>query len=180
MRRLMVDIETLDSSGTAAVIAIGACVFDFDDISYSFSMQIDPTAALQFGTVSDATMKWWGEQDEAVRERMFSGDTTPMDAAYAFAAFVKQHKVKEVWANSPTFDCVILRHLFKSVGVDVPWHYRDERCVRTLYALWRELQPADTGINAAYSETGAHDAVIDARNQARAVSHVLLRLRGKL
>ena len=45
--------------------------------------------------------------------------------------------------------------------------------MRTIYAVGRELG-IDYG--AGYSEKGAHDAVVDARNQARAVAIVLREL----
>ena len=176
-RRLMVDIETLDSSGTAAIIAIGACVFDLERIYDSFSTTIDKDLAQVYGTVSQRTMDWWGTQNEEVRDRMFSGVTRPVDAATGFAAFVRRNGVHEVWANSPTFDCVILQNLFRQVEVKTPWPFRDERCVRTVYAIGREM---GIDYSEGYSEKGAHDAVIDARNQARAVSIVLRRIYGKL
>ena len=172
MRRLMIDIETMDSASTAAVIAIGACVFDETGVldEPSFSAVINPELAKAYGTVSDATMAWWFQQDADVRTRMFNGDASPNDVAKDFAAFVRAARLDEVWANAPTFDCVILRHLFSQLSLKTPWPFRDERCVRTVYAVGKQL---GIDYSAGYSETGAHDAVVDARNQARAVAIVL-------
>ena len=170
MRRLMIDLEAMDSAGTAAVIAIGACIWEGDEIVGNFSATIDPELAKAYGTVSEATMAWWATQDPAVRERMFAGTASPNDVAKDFCKFVNLSRVDEVWANAPTFDCVILRHLFAQLSLRCPWHYRDERCVRTAYAVARELC---IDYSAGYSERGAHDAVVDARNQARAVAIVL-------
>src|SRR5260221_426000 len=135
----MIDIETLDSSPTAAVIAIGACVFTDGLISDSVSVIIDAEAAQIYGTTSDAAMGWWAHQDPEVRQRMFAGKIAPRVAAAEFSVYVRAQRVDEVWANAPTFDLSILRHLYTRLGMRVPWHYRDERCVRTVYALAKEL-----------------------------------------
>jgi hypothetical protein len=167
----MIDIETIDSAPKAAVIAIGACVFTADGVQTGdFSVVVNAELAKAYGTVGEQTMAWWATQDAGVRERMFSGLLSPYDAAKAFCNYVRESHVDEVWANSPTFDCVILRHLFAQLGMRAPWHFRDERCVRTVYAVGREL---GVDFNAGYSEQGAHDAVVDARNQARAVGIIL-------
>ncbi len=177
MKRLMVDIETLDSSGTAAVIAIGACVFDLEGLHEDFSVTIDVEAAKAYGSTSKFTLEWWSTQSEEVRARMFSGTESPNDAVKKFIAFIRRNPVREVWANAPTFDCVILQNLFRQLSQRCPWGFRDERCVRTVYAIGRQL---GVDYSLGYSEKGAHDAVVDARNQARAVSIVLRRLDGKL
>ena len=174
MRRLMLDLETLDSATTAAVIAIGACIFDErGQIFGEFDARIAVDLAKAYGTTSDRTMGWWEMQDADVRTRMFSGTASPNDVAKDFCVFVAKARVYEVWANAPTFDCVIIQHLLRQLGLRTPWAFRDERCVRTIYAVGRELG-IDYG--AGYSEKGAHDAVVDARNQARAVAIVLREL----
>ena len=173
----MVDIETLDVSGTAAVIAIGACVFDLEGLHEEFSATIDVDSAKRYGTTSESVLQWWSTQSEEVRNRMFSGTESPDEAVRKFIAFIRRNPVREVWANAPTFDCVILNNLFRQLGQRCPWSFREERCVRTVYAIGQQLG-IDYG--AGYSESGAHDAVVDARNQARAVLIVLRLLGGKL
>lgn len=170
MRKLMIDIETLDSSTTAAVIAIGACVFDEETIHSDFEVLISADEAAKIGTSSLRTLAWWRSQDPAVMERMFSGTTSPKDAVVQLCEFIHDARVDEVWANSPTFDCAILQHLFRQVGVKCPWPFRAERCVRTAYAIARWI---GIDYSAGYTEKNAHDARSDARNQARAVGIIL-------
>lgn len=102
---------------------------------------------------------------------MFGGKEPAEDAAERLLEFFRAARAAEVWANSPTFDCVILRNWFDEFDMKAPWHYRQERCVRTIYAIANSLTGIDVG--AGYSESGAHDANVDARNQARAVTIAL-------
>jgi exodeoxyribonuclease VIII len=163
----MVDIETLSSSPRAAVIAIGACVFTLEqEIGSTYEALIHPERAMDVGESSPDTMDWWKRQDIDVRRKMFSGTKLPGTVAAEFAAWVREQRVKEVWANAPTFDCTILRHLFVQTIVPCPWGFRDERCVRTVFA---EAKERGFNYSKGYSETNAHDALADARNQARAV-----------
>ena len=38
----------------------------------------------------------------------------------------------QIWANSPSFDCVILKNAFNACGINLPWNYWNERDCRTL------------------------------------------------
>lgn len=166
----MIDIETMATCNNAAIVAIGACVFDLTGIGEEFTAIIDTASASSHGAVQRQTMEWWATQSEEIRDRMFGGEEQAEDAAERLVKFFKAARADEVWANSPTFDCVILRNWFDEFDIKVPWHYRQERCVRTIYAVAN-----NRGINvgAGYTESGAHDANVDARNQARAVTIAL-------
>jgi exodeoxyribonuclease VIII len=162
----MVDIETISSKPDAAVLAIGACVFTLDTIGETFEVIIDAKRAVQYGREDQSTRDWWASQDPHVRARMFGGTVDPVDAAQRFAEFVKRERVREVWANAPTFDCIILRHFFERTGVACPWHFRDERCART---VMNEAKEYGLNYSRAYADAKAHDALSDAIAQAKAV-----------
>ena len=167
----MIDIETMATCNNAAIVAIGACAFDLEGLGEEFTALIDTASASAHGAVQRHTMEWWASQSEEVRDRMFGGKEPAEDAAERLLGFFKAARADEVWANSPTFDCVILRNWFDEFDMNAPWHYRQERCVRTIYAIANSLKGIDVG--AGYSESGAHDANVDARNQARAVTIAL-------
>jgi 3' exoribonuclease, RNase T-like len=163
----MVDIETLSAGPRAAVIAIGAVVFSLDkELGNTYEQLINPEFAMEAGESSPDTMEWWQRQDIDVRRRMFSGTMGPNEAAGKFAAWVREQRVREVWANSPSFDCIILRHLFAQTNVTCPWGFRDERCVRTVFA---EAKERGFDYSKAYAGASAHDALSDAKAQAMAV-----------
>ena len=163
--KAMTDIETLSSRNDAAVIAIGFCVFDKVQILDKIELLIDPQLAI--GHRDPRTIQWWEEQDEHVRMKMFSGMISPWEACQQLVDFFDVYnKCKEVWANPPQFDHVILRHLFDECGVKCPWHYRVERDFRTLKAIAHQHS---IDYQRAYEGIDKHDALSDAMAQAHAV-----------
>lgn len=166
-KRICVDIETMSSAPDAAVIAIGACSFNDSAILNTFEILIDPADATLYGSVSPLTMEWWGKQEPTIRQRMFSGTDTAEGACNRFSTWCKAQKAEEAWANSPCFDISILRNLYKQLKLDFPIHFREERCIRTIYALAKEHE---IYYGTAYAtDRSAHDALSDAVTQARAV-----------
>jgi exodeoxyribonuclease VIII len=164
-KHIMVDIETMDVGPTSDVVSIGARMFTFKDgPGKGFEVFIDQDEAVKLGTVGIDTMNWWRKQ--VGFDQAFSGKTQPEAAAHGLAQFIKEHKPACVWANSPHFDLVILRHLFKQVSLPFPFHYRDERDVRTMCALARAL---DIDISSAWKGKCKHQALDDATAQAQAV-----------
>lgn len=171
MPDLMVDIETLSTANDAAVIAIGLVIFNNQDILDSREILLDPQ--LSPGSRDLPTLEWWSRQDPGVYRKMTSGTLLPHDACQKFIDFTSLYPVKHLWANAPTFDCVILRSLFKTCGKDFPIHFSKERDFRTLTYLAKRK-----GISwdSAYANRAAHDAVSDATAQAQAVQIILSQL----
>lgn len=168
---LMFDLETMDSSPTSAVVAIGARLFTAEGPGKGFETFIDPNLAIHFGTVSPDTMDWWSKQP--ARELVFGGKTDPAAAVHKFIQFVQEHSPDVVWANSPSFDCIILRYLCKQVHMKFPFHYRDERDVRTMMALGRDL---GVDFEGCWEGLTAHSPLDDSTAQAKAMSLVLRHL----
>lgn len=169
-RHLMLDIETMNNSSDAAVIAIGARVFTLDGLGKGFETFIDSTKAGHIGTIGHETMAWWAAQK--TRDLVFSGKIEPADAFHQFAEFCKQQKAEYIWANSPSFDCVILRHLAKQVNLKFPFHYRAERDCRTLFSIGRalEINCEDLWGN---TERQGHLPLDDATTQAEVAARIL-------
>ena len=169
MNNVMIDIETLALSNDAAVIAVGACAFDANDVGGKFEVLLNPV--LSPGRRDEETLEWWRRQPAEVLERMTGGLATPREACEGLAAFVlSQGPPAKIWANSPSFDCVVLRTLFGVVGASVPWSFRDELDYRTLRAMYRS-HPSydDAAIESIRADRTAHDALSDAVCQARTV-----------
>lgn len=169
----MLDIETMDSGPEAAVIAIGARIFTLDGPSKGFEIYIDPTKAALIGTVSAETMTWWSKQP--TRDQAFNGKIEPADALHRFNEFCREQKPEFIWANSPAFDCVITRHLAKQTGLKFPFHYRDERDCRTLFAMGRAagIDCEDLWRN---TDRRAHLPLDDATTQAEVAARILRNL----
>jgi hypothetical protein len=180
----MIDIETLSTSKHAAVMAIGMCAFNLEHgVIDSEGYYIDPKHV--YGHVDPKTVQWWMAQPEQVRERVFNGKHNPYQAAYGLLTFVQRHKAAAVWANSPTFDSVILKHWWEDMpgtanyptvrDQPFPLVYKKERDVRTLRALALEL-----GIEETPWQGDAHNPVDDCCNQARDVIHIRKEIRRRM
>lgn len=169
---LMLDIETMCTSNHAAVVAIGARLFTMKDgPSKGFEAFIDPGAAAQYGEVCVDTMNWWHKQPAF--DLVFGGKTQPADALHRFIMFVEEHKPDTVWANSPQFDCTIMRHMSKQLGLKFPFHYRDERDFRTMKAAAVDLQ---VNLDGCWEGMTAHSPLDDATAQAKAITLCMQRL----
>lgn len=74
MLNCMIDLETLSSSPRAAIIQIGATIFDEETIFTKHKATIDIEDAMKYGEVSASTLKWWLRQSEAARDSAFYGE----------------------------------------------------------------------------------------------------------
>lgn len=170
MKSLMVDIETLSSRHDAAIVAIGAVVFDAEAIIDTQEILIDPVWAV--GHRSPVTYKDFWMDREKVPQRMYdhlmSGVLMPWEACEIFTSFVKDYKISQCWANPPQFDIVLLRSLFDEYHAPFPIHYRDERDCRTIWHLAKNMGIEDR-LKATRRGLNKHMPVDDAIAQARAV-----------
>ncbi len=170
--RLMLDLETLSTEHDAAVVAIGAVIFQEDDILGTFESYMDIN--LVIGHRDDDTQQWWLKQDKSVRDVVMGGKDTPQGTLGLFNQIYLAYKPDEVWANAPTFDCTILRNTYLANGFKkTPWSFRDERCFRTLTSLAKER-----GIDYKEGYVGIvkHNPLSDAMAQTKAAQIILRNL----
>lgn len=145
----MIDIETLGSSPGSAVIALGAVTFDpFEEgvkelFTCNFSWRSNLALRLK---KEPATVKWWKEQSAEAKAAL----KTPRPVAIwlglrEFGKWYTETKPKAVWANGSTFDFPLLEFAMKKSGVEVPWHYREVRDMRTAYRIFEKFLPVKEG-----------------------------------
>jgi hypothetical protein len=173
MNDLMIDLETLSTHNDAAIISIGACLFDMEtgQIGPTFHTHIELDDSLLRGHISADTVKWWLKQDDAARNAIASPAKTVKLASALFnlCEFITRNKALNLWSNGATFDLVIIRNALERFGYSIPWQYWQERDTRTLVDIAERI----TGINAAKTTefTGTkHDALADAIHQAKYIS----------
>jgi exodeoxyribonuclease VIII len=162
MRKIMLDLETLGTRPGCAISQIAAV----DDAGAEFSRYVKWTTERGF-TIDAGTLLWWQGKPKALAVQVAAQthSAVPVEQALGeLAAWIGMARPIEVWANSPSFDCEILREACRKVGVECPWTFRDERDFRTAVAI-AELCPDRRGIEAV-GRTDAHDALWDARAQA--------------
>jgi hypothetical protein len=138
---VMVDIETLDTSPTAAILSIGAARFDprGDELGETFYTNVSLPSSLDAGfTVSGDTIYWWLKQEKAAQEALLVAPVKVKEALNNFRTFVLltgEFKTTSLWSHGSDFDLVILSQAMQRCNLEVPWMRRLVRDTRTLFAL---------------------------------------------
>lgn len=166
MKHVMLDIETLGNSSNSAIISIGAVAFDETRIGREFYLNVDPQSCIDAGLKIDvSTIMWWMGQSDAARAVFKSARIFKLeDALMEFSVWFPKDAC--VWGNGATFDNVIVANAYKAVGMKQPWKYTADRCYRTLKAMY-------PGVMALKDGGTAHNALDDARYQARHAANIL-------
>ena len=172
-RHLVVDIETLDTQVTAAILAIGACVFNprGDSIEDEFHITIDEASNVRAGrSVSQSTKDWWEQQSQEAKDSVFKGPHTPLSIALTqFTQWINRLSptCTRIWAKSPDFDCSILAHACRSQGIIWPFKFWENRCCRTIMELAYPLGNFPVML----MDGPKHSALADAKVQALEIQH---------
>lgn len=172
---VMLDIETLDTAPTAVVVSIGAVYWnniEGDGFKTFYRELGDYHDQVSLGrTVSENTIKWWQQQDPAAMRVMFPNPhhaerVSTYQALTDFVSWGKAHWITDpaVWGNSSAFDNVIMGNLYEDYGINRPWGFRQDRCYRTMNALF----PVDHNP----TDVIAHNALHDARYQAEKLTKI--------
>lgn len=169
LKQVHIDLETLDVKSTAYILSIGA-VFGAETF-YEEIDQPEYAGYSQHFTESQATADWWAKQGGY---RITQAPMPPYAALSKFSLWFERvtgfDQDVEVWANSPSFDCSILRHHFNVYNLAVPWQFYQEADVRTIKKLYQFLRlPIKAYKN-------PHNALLDAQNQRGMVTSVFLTL----
>lgn len=170
---VMVDIETLDVKKTACILSIGAVTFDpYEVKDVTFYRNISIESNVKYGrTINGETVEWWFKQDKKAQDGLFNPKPMGLlQAMDAFTVYIKDNlKDKNgIWVNGANFDLTILRDVFLTLGMDFPWEYKQECCIRAL----RKMGPTIDLKYADYKEKTKgtmHNALDDAKLQAQYV-----------
>lgn len=159
-RDIMIDLETYDTLPTAAILSIGACLFDKDGVYDKFYCVVDVQSCIDIGmTTSEDTIAWWDRQTPEARV-ILDPATQKLPIQLALARFATWYKTivgGEVWGNGADFDNAIMATAYAKCGIKLPWRYSDNRCFRTIKNGARMEQR--TGVY--------HNALDDAITQAK-------------
>ncbi|EPE4982723.1 3'-5' exoribonuclease domain-containing protein [Escherichia coli] len=174
---LMIDIETMEKNPNAAIISIGAIFFDpqTGDMGPEFSKTIDLDTA--GGVIDRDVIKWWLKQSREAQSAILTDEIPLDDALLQLREFIAENSGEffvQVWGNGANFDNVILRRSYERQGIPCPWHYHNDRDVRTIVELGKAIDfDARTAIP---FEGERHNALDDARYQAKYVSAIWQKL----
>ena len=138
----MIDIETLSTKNNAVILTIGAIKFDRkDDIkelknmeTFYHRVEIESCKNLEMDIDQD-TVKWWESQEEESKfEALLNPDRKPIKIVLSkLTIFLKG--VQFFWANSPSFDFIILENAYNMCNLTIPWKFWNLRDCRTAYDL---------------------------------------------
>lgn len=164
--QVMLDLETMGTGPSAAIVAIGAVAFSLEAegcMGDTFYRTVDLDSAVRCGGQIDAgTVTWWMKQSDQARAALAVNPVHITQALSEFAEWVtfrKRAGSVKLWGNGAAFDNVILASAYRNAGLSVPWEHWDDRCYRTIKALHPSLKMQRTGTH--------HNALDDAVSQAR-------------
>jgi exodeoxyribonuclease VIII len=170
-----VDMETFDTAPTAKMISLALVGYNrfscevAEEIYARFDVKLMP------GTVSRSTIQWWKKQDAinpGLLAEATNGTTDPLEF---FDDFTRGYpKGAKVWGNGATFDVTILEETLKSLNCPVPWPFWDVRDLRTL------LDVADVNARQCHFDGDKHNALHDARHQAKMAMYAKRKIREAL
>lgn len=159
---VMLDLETMGNTPDAPIVAIGACRFDKNGVSWdTFYRKITLQSSVDAGAKIDAsTVLWWLQQEAEARAELYSGDfVDEWDALCDFANWINVHgDVDGIWGNGAAFDNVILAQGFRRHRQNAPWPFWKDRCYRTIKSL-SDVEMKREGTH--------HNALDDAISQAK-------------
>ena len=154
---VMIDLETLGTGEGCNILQVGAVLFDPNsgEIVSEFNRFIRDESR----PMALSTALWWMQQPSAaaIAAKVEASGTTIMVAFSELCGWLGRGFAGNVWAMPAAYDLPIVKHALASIGMKTPWHYRQERCARTLIA--------ESGIARTPAGAGTHDAVFDCRVQ---------------
>lgn len=177
MAHIMVDLETLGTGASAIIIAIGAVKFDLkrgtiEDNGFYASVSVESN--LELGRkLDESTLLWWMRQAAEAQQVFFEPKMPLTEALTEFADWLggTEHFM---WGNGPAFDLGKVADAFGQLGMEIPWNFWNERCVRTYRAL-----PGAEKIPKVAPQI-AHHALHDAAAQAQHMINIHQALFGNM
>lgn len=174
MKDLMVDLETLATSNDAVIASIGAVYFDprTGALGAQFYANVSMDSCLELGLkTSEETLRWWDKQTAEARAHLMTPEPRPLKGVLQeFTDWINANgRDPFVWGNGCMFDNVIMSSAYQVCGLRRPWHFRNDRDVRTLVALGNAK---GLGPEKVKREGVHHNALHDAIYQTQYVSHI--------
>lgn len=162
---VVIDLETMGTSPGSAIVAIGAVSFTDKAIDGHFYQRVCLKSCTDAGlTIDPDTVMWWLKQSDEARLEIAKPGEPLAEVLQAFTEWITARNlvvggVLRVWGNGPTLDLALLEESYKVCHRLLPWSFRDERCFRTMRAMFPEVE-----VNC--FDGVAHHALSDAQWQA--------------
>jgi len=161
--KAMIDIETMDTLPSSAIVSIGCVLFDESGVSdHRFYRNIDLYSSMAAGGTTGAeTIQWWMNQSSQAKQQLLESPVPELQGLKSLTEFLRKNLDErgEIWANGISFDPVILESGYRRHGMNAPWMHWQLRDFRTEI---KRLDPTDS----LKQKPTAHNALADAVEQA--------------
>ena len=183
MKHFIVDLETLGTDTSAIITQVGIAemrlTYDAYVITPLLACTVDSTQQLITGrTFNPDTLSWWTKQlneEMLIRTAALPRNTVSEVCTNVYDCLDSTlGKDDVIWANSPSFDLMILEHFLNQYGYKTPWSFRQERDVRTLIYAAEYLLGKQVNFE---TRKNAHTAIDDATYHASQIAMCLETIR---
>lgn len=162
---IMLDLETLGNKPGSVIASIGAVKFGGGKIIDEFYRRIDLQSCVDIGLTMDVSaIVWWLEQGEEARKEITEIGEHIGIVLSEFSVWVSIDEAI-IWGNGANFDNNLLSIAYDKAKIQRPWKYSNDRCYRTVKALYPDIQIVREGV--------FHNALNDARSQAKHLMQIL-------
>jgi len=178
---ISIDIETLGKRPGAPIVAIGLAAFSraTGEVYPVMYHTIDLQSSIDYSTgVDPSTLEWWLQQAPEAVAQTFNDKSNRWNLIESIAQLndVFQYLGNpKPWGNGATFDIGLLEAVIDLTGMNIPWHHRDVRDVRTVVDLGRDLLGFNPKFEMPFEGT-KHNALADAEHQAKYTVAIIRRL----
>jgi DNA polymerase III epsilon subunit-like protein len=163
---IMLDLETLGTRPGDTILSIGAVWFTPEGEEKStFYCTINQESSKAAGLrAQKSTIEWWQKQSPEAREAAFKGELGLESALKQFSMWLPPGESNLIYGNGANFDNTLLAAAYRALKQEVPWKYWNDRCYRTISAMFQKSRVERTGTY--------HNALDDARTQAKRLTHM--------
>lgn len=174
MNDLMIDLETYGLNVDCTLRSVGACFFDIEtnEVGETFYGNITLQSCLDIGMYVDPQTKaWWGNQSKESQAALEVAQRPVKDVITDFRRWVitntRNKEALRVWSHGLSFDIPILNFVQAALRLRPAWNFWNERDTRTMIWIAERRDPEETARQRASFDGVQHNALDDARNQAR-------------
>lgn len=147
MLDILLDLESMGLQPNSAIVGIGAVEFDLTKglIGKTFYRAVNLADATRRGCAIDSgTVAWWLAQSKSAQNAIIWSTHPLPDALREFAEFIDSCGPRDevrVWGKGPSFDNAMLAHAYWLCEMEAPWKFWNDRCCRTIMALYKQVEP---------------------------------------
>lgn len=165
MIHIMHDLETLAvESNVPVLLSLGAVKFDDTNIIEQFHVRFDTVDCQRHGLVIEAdTVEFWMDEKRAdARKQLMSMGKVDLYAGLdGYAQWIRETPADQLgsaWSQGSSFDNAKLEAIYKRLGIEWPFSYRQIECYRTMRNRFADVPFRRMGVH--------HGALDDAHSQA--------------